>query len=107
MTGNRAFSFEQSWRDLSEPLVHPVPCPLARTRGAMTEVAAQDKNPVIVKMLFFSLQGPRSFPINASDLGQSAQSSYCCPASCGCSMEWVSGQEFFMHGDSARAAKDH
>ena len=25
MTGNRASFFEQSWRDASEPLVHPVP----------------------------------------------------------------------------------
>ena len=52
MIGNRMYSFEQSWRDVSEPLVHPVPRPLARTRRVMTSVAAQDKDPVIVKMLF-------------------------------------------------------
>ena len=61
----------------------------------MTEVAAQGKNPDIVKTLFRSLQESRSSPVNASDLGQSAQSSYCCPASCRCSVEWVSGQDFY------------
>ena len=40
MTGNRASSFEQSWHDVSEPLVHPVQRPLARPRRAMTEVPA-------------------------------------------------------------------
>ena len=52
MIGSRVSSFEQSWRDVSEFLVHPVPRPLARTRRVMTSVAAQDKDSVIVKMLF-------------------------------------------------------
>ena len=62
----------------------------------MTEVAAQGKIPAIVKTLSCSLQEPRSSPVNANDLGQSAQSSYCCSVSCHSSVEWVSGQEFFF-----------
>ena len=95
MTGNRASSFERRGTTCPSHQVHPVPRQLARTRRAMTSVAAWRKIPVIVKMLFCSLREPGSSPVDAICLGQSAQSLYCCPVSCRCSVEWVSGQEFF------------
>ena len=95
MTGNRASSFERRGATCPSHQVHPVPRQLARTRRAMTSVAAWRKIPVFVKMLFCSLREPGSYPVNASCLGLSAQSLYCCPVSRRCSVEWVSGQEFF------------
>ena len=95
MTGNRASSFERRGATCPSRLVRPVPRPLARIRRAMTSVAAWRKIPVIVKMLFCSLREPGSSPVDAICLGQSAQSLYCCPVSCRCSVAWVSGQEFF------------
>ena len=95
MTGNRAASFERRGATCPSHMVHPVPRQLARTRRAVTSVAAWRKIAVIVKMLFCFLREPRSYPVDASGLGQSAQSLYCCPVSCRCSVEWVSGQVFF------------
>ena len=95
MTGNRASFFERRGATCPSHLVHLVPRRLARTRRAMTSVAAWRKIPVFVKMLFCSLREPRSYPVDASGLGQSAQSLYCWPVSCRCSVEWVSGQVFF------------
>ena len=95
MTGKRASSFERHGATCPSHLVHPVPRRLARTRRAMTSVAAWRKFPVFVKMLFCFLREPRTYPVDAICLGQSAQSLYCCPVSCRCSVEWVSGQDFF------------
>ena len=72
MTGNRASSFERRGATCPSHQVHPVPRQLARTRRAMTSVAAWRKIPVFVKMLFCSLREPGSYPVNASGLGQSA-----------------------------------
>ncbi len=95
MTENRASSFEQSWRDVSEPPgpsgaapVGPNP-PRRDVRGESEQVVSHRGNALLL------LTRTKESPVDASDFWQSAQSLYCCPVSCRSSEEWVSGQGFF------------
>ena len=79
MTGNRASSFER----------RGATCPSHDVGGGLAQDPGDRKN----ALLF--LAGTRELPSQCKWFGAIGQSSYCCPVSCRCSVEWVSGREFF------------